>query len=124
MSSSIQKVSRNQWLVRTLSISVVLWFTGWGSVFALTNTEHITEKTLRDLKIDVIAPEPNIAMSEIYKIPPKIFKQIVGGTPEWKLSYFCKNHTSDELKIIVHEQFASKLFDKKGKETIGGLHCQ
>ena len=120
MSSSIQKVSRNrrnQWLVRTLSISVVLWFTGWGSVFALTNTEHITEKTLRDLKIDVIAPEPNIAMSEIYKIPPKIFKQIVGGTPEWKLSYFCKNHTSDELKIIVHEQFASKLFDKKGKET-------
>jgi type II secretory pathway component GspD/PulD (secretin) len=117
MNSSIQNVSSSKWLIRAVGITVVLWFGGSRSVFALTNTEHMTERTLRDLKIDMIAPEPNIAMSEIYKTPPKIFKQIVGGTPEWKLFYFCKNHTSDELRIIVHEQFATKLFDKKGKET-------
>jgi len=89
---------------------------GRGNIFAQTDTEHEAERTLRDLKID-ITPDPNTAMPEIYKAPPKIIKQTVGGTDEWKLFYFCKYHTSDELQKIIHEQFATKLFDEKGKST-------
>jgi Flp pilus assembly secretin CpaC len=99
-----------------VGVVVVLWVGGWGSLSAQTDTENEAERTLRDLKINV-TDDPNVAIPEIYKTPPKIFPQVVGGTPEWKLSYFCRNHKSDDLKKIVHEQFATKLFDKKGKET-------
>jgi len=87
------------------------------NLFAQTNTEHNAEKALRDLRIDVTVTEPNVPILEIYTTPPKIVEQMVGGAPEFKLFYFCLHHTSDELKKIVHEQFATKLFDKKGKET-------
>jgi Flp pilus assembly secretin CpaC len=99
-----------------VGVVVVLWVGGLRSSSAQTDTENEAEQTLRDLRIN-ITEDPNVAMPEIYKTPPKIFEQIVGGTPEWKLSYFCRNHTSDDLKKIIHEQFATKLFDKKGKET-------
>ncbi|MHC4425975.1 MAG: type II secretion system protein GspD [Planctomycetota bacterium] len=115
MSSSSQK-GRIQWLFGAVGVVVVLWVGGWGSLSAQTDTENEAERTLRDLKINV-TDDPNVAIPEIYKTPPKIFPQVVGGTPEWKLSYFCRNHKSDDLKKIVHEQFATKLFDKKGKET-------
>jgi type II secretory pathway component GspD/PulD (secretin) len=68
------------------------------------------------LQIDV-ADEPNIPIPEVYTAPPQILEQIVGGASEWKLFYFCVYHKSNDLKKIIHEQFASKLFDKKGKET-------
>jgi type II secretory pathway component GspD/PulD (secretin) len=75
------------------------------------------QKILENLsKIDTV-PDPNIRVPDVYKTPPKKVKQIVGGAEEWKLSYFCMYHTSDELKKIIYEQFATKLFDKKGKET-------
>ncbi|MCJ7613330.1 hypothetical protein MUO71_00990 [Candidatus Bathyarchaeota archaeon] len=94
----------------------MLWIGGWGSISAQTDTEHEAEQTLRNLKID-ITPDPNVAVPEMYKVPPKILKQTVGGTDEWKLFYFCKYHKSDELQKIIHEQFATKLFDEKGKST-------
>jgi Flp pilus assembly secretin CpaC len=99
-----------------VGVVVVLWVGGLRSISAQTDTENEAERTLRDLKIN-ITDDPNVAIPEIYKTPPEIFPQVVGGTQEWKLSYFCRNHTSDDLKKIVHEQFATKLFDKKGKET-------
>ncbi|MHC4315033.1 MAG: glycoside hydrolase family 38 N-terminal domain-containing protein [Planctomycetota bacterium] len=49
--------------------------------------------------------------------PPKIVEQVVGGAPEFKLFYFGKYRTSDELKQVVHGQFATKLFNRKGKST-------
>ena len=94
----------------------MLLIAGRGSIFAQTNTEHEAEQTLRNLKID-ITPDPNAAVPKIYKVPPKIVKQTVGGAEEFKLFYFCKYHTSDNLKKIIHEQFATKLFDQKGKST-------
>jgi type II secretory pathway component GspD/PulD (secretin) len=97
-------------------LTIVLWLGGWRGIYAQTDTEHEAEQTLGDLKIDVTG-DPNDAAPEIPKIPPKISRQIVGGTPEWKLFYSCRHHTSDDLKKIIHEQFATKLFDKKGKET-------
>ncbi|MCH8120280.1 MAG: hypothetical protein IIC00_11195 [Planctomycetes bacterium] len=117
MTSSGQNVSRSRWLIPAVTVGIVIWVGGYCNLFAQTKTEHNAEKALSDLQIDVTVVEPNIPIPEIYKTPPKILEQIVGGVPEFKLFYFCKQHTSDELKKIVHEQFATKLFDKKGKET-------
>jgi type II secretory pathway component GspD/PulD (secretin) len=116
MSNSRQQVSCRQWLIAAVAIFFVLLIGGRGNIFAQTDTEHEAERTLRDLKID-ITPDPNLDVPEIYKTPPKIIKQMVGGTEEFKLFYFCKYHTSDELQKIIHEQFATKLFDEKGKST-------
>ena len=117
MTSSDQNVSRSRWLFPALVVGVVIWAGGYCNLFAQTDTEHNAEKALSELQIDVTVVEPNVPIPEIYTTPPKIVKQMVGGTPEFKLFYFCKQHISDELKKIVHEQFATKLFDKKGKET-------
>jgi len=94
----------------------MVYFGGGGSIFAQTDTEHEAEDTLKDLKIDT-TPDPNAAVPEFYTTPPKILKQKVGGVDEWKLFYFCRNHTSDDLKKIIHEQYATKLFNQKGKST-------
>jgi len=119
MSKSSQKNGRSQWLIVAVGAIVVLhWIGGWASISAQTDTEEEAERTIRDLKINpLIAPEPNVPIPEAYRTPPKIFEQIVGGVSEWKLFYFCRYHTSDDLRKIIHEQFATKLFDQKGKST-------
>jgi flagellar biosynthesis GTPase FlhF len=98
--------------------AVVLWAGGYGHLLAQTSTEDEATETLNKLQIQLqeIA-EPNVPMPEVYKSPPQIIEQTVGGKSEWKLFYFCRYQSSDELKKIIHEQFATKLFDKKGKET-------
>ncbi len=75
------------------------------------------QNILRDLsRIETVA-DPNMQGPAIYKSPPKKIKQIVGGGEEWKLVYFCKYHTAEEMKQLITEQFATKLFDEKGKST-------
>lgn len=72
---------------------------------------------LRDIaRIETVA-DPNIAPPAIYRSPPKKFKQVVGGAEEWKLVYFCRHHTAADMKQIVHEQFATQLFNQKGQST-------
>lgn len=110
MTDVSQKVYRSRWLTLSVAIVVMLLVGGYSSLSAQTDVEQNAQKTLSDLQIDVTTSEPNIPIPEIYETPPKIVEQIVGGTPEFKLFYFCKHHTSDELKKIVHEQFATKLF--------------
>jgi Flp pilus assembly secretin CpaC len=100
-----------------LAAAVVLWTGGLGSIFAQSDTEREAEKTLRDLQIDVMAPEPNAVRPEAYRTPPKIVEQIVGGAAEWKLFYFCRYHTAEELKTILREQFTTKVFTAKPKPT-------
>ncbi|MBN1805644.1 MAG: hypothetical protein JW837_10365 [Sedimentisphaerales bacterium] len=117
MTSSGQNISRSRWLITALTVGLAVWAGGVCSLFAQTNTEHNAEKALRDLQIDTTINDPNIQIPEIYETPPKIVEQIVGSAPEFKLFYFCKHHTSDELKTIVHEQFATKLFNEKGQST-------
>ena len=113
---SCRKTSRNRTLI--VAGAIVLWTGGWGNIFAQTDTELEAERTLRELRINLHAPaEPNVPVPDVYKTPPKIVEQIVGGTPEWKLFYFCRFHTSEDLKKIIHEQFATKVFDEKGKST-------
>ncbi len=114
--SCSSKKGRAWWLIGVVGVEIVLIFGGWGISFAQTDTEHKAEQTLSDLRINLTG-DPNVPMPEIYRTPPRIFEQMVGGKPEWKLTYFCKHHTSDSLKTIIHEQFATSLFDQKGKET-------
>ena len=114
MNSRNQKVRHRRWLIIAVVIAVVLWIGKGESISAQTDIELNAKKTLQDLKIDP-APEPNILVPAIYKIPSKIIEQTVGGVPEWRLFYFCRYHTSDNLKQIVHEQFATKLFEKPDK---------
>jgi Flp pilus assembly secretin CpaC len=75
------------------------------------------QNILRDLgRIEPVS-DTNIPGPAIYKSPPKKLKQMVGGAEEWKLIYFCRYHTAAEMKQIISEQFATKLFDEKGKST-------
>jgi len=115
MTGSSQKFSRSKWLTGAVVVVVMVLVGGSRDLSAQTNTEHNAEKALSDLKIDVTATEPNIPIPEIYTTPPKIVEQIVGGKPEFKLVYFCRHHTSDELKKIIHEQFATEIFQKANK---------
>jgi len=102
-----------------VAIIVVLGIGRWGSIFAQTDKEREAERTLEDIKVDITGEpnEPNVPVPGIYKSPPKIVKQTVGGTDEYKLFYFCKYHPSDDLKKIINEQYATKLFNEKGKST-------
>jgi len=75
------------------------------------------QNILRDVgRIETVA-DPNIPVPAVYKSPPKKIKQVVGGAEEWKLIYFCKYHTADEMREIIHDQFATQLFNKKGQDT-------
>ncbi len=76
------------------------------------------QNILRDLSRIETITDPNIPRPEVYKSPPKKFAQIVGGTPEWKLVYFCQYHTAEDMKQIIHEQFAVKVFDEKGQSKV------
>jgi Flp pilus assembly secretin CpaC len=116
MSESSQKIGRSRWLIVAMAVLLLPWIGEWNSISAQTDTENEAERTLRDLKI-TMAPDPNVPFPEVYQTPPKKFEQIVGGKSEWKLFYFCKYHTSDELQKIINEQFATKLFNEKGKST-------
>jgi flagellar biosynthesis GTPase FlhF len=116
MSGSSQNAQRRRWLIAAAVFAFFLSAGGDIQLFAQTTTEDEAKETLQKLQI-TYAPEPNVPMPEVYKTPPEIVEQVVGGTSEWKLFYFCRYHPSDELKKIIHEQFATKLFDKKGKET-------
>lgn len=103
-------------LLAAIGLLCILWITSMGTLSAQTSIEDEVIDTLQELAIDfnTLADQP---IPEVYKTPPIILEQTVGGTTEWKLFYYCKYHTSDNLKTIIHEQFATKLFDKDGKET-------
>lgn len=118
MIGSSRKTRHSQYSIWVVAFAVVLWAGGYAHLWAQTSTEDEATETLNKLQFQLqdIA-EPNVPMPEVYKSPPQIIEQTVAGKSEWKLFYFCRYQSSDELKKIIHEQFATKLFDKKGKET-------
>lgn len=75
------------------------------------------QNILRNLSTIEPVADPNVQSPAVYRSPPKKIKQIVGGGEEWKLIYFCRYHTAEEMKTIINEQFATKLFDEKGKSN-------
>jgi len=107
---------------KTLSLGIVIiamiWVSGCGEFFAQKPTEIQSAAIIRQLNTIDTVIDPNTPVPDIYRSPPKIMTQVVGGATEYKLVYFCKYHSSDYLKGIIHEQFATKLFDKKGKEEM------
>ena len=117
MGDSSQKVSGRQIFVGILAIVAILSVGGCADSFAENPTGRQSQAILDDVSKIETAPEPNIPVPEVYSQPPKIVEQLVGGKQEWKLFYFCKYHTSDELRTIIHAQFATKIFDPKGKDT-------
>ncbi len=100
-----------------IALIAVLCVSGCGDFFAKKPTELQSLRIREQLRQVKPVPDANVYIHPRYSEPPKIVKQMVGGSEEWKLFYFCKHHTSVKLAEIVNEQFASKLFDKKGKET-------
>jgi len=117
MSNNSQIRGRSAGFLFAVAIVIMFGAGGCGDFFAEKSAELEADKTLRHLtRIDPV-PEPNIPIPDIYKAPPKIIKQLVGGKEEWKLFYFCKYHTSSHLKNIVHAQFATPLFNKKQAAT-------
>jgi type II secretory pathway component GspD/PulD (secretin) len=115
MAGKSQKMFHSQWFMGTVVLAVVLWIGGYVYLPAQTSTENEAKETLLKLQTQDVS-EPNIPMPEVYKTLPEITEQTVAGKTEWKLFYFCRYLTSDELKQVIHEQFATLLFDKKGKE--------
>ena len=117
MSTRNQKIYGNRTLLRALTMAAMAFISGCGDFFAQKPTELQSQRIRRDVATIRTVADSNIPMPDIYKAPPKIVEQTVGGGKEWKLFYFCRHHTSTQLAAIVNEQFAHKLFDEKGKST-------
>jgi hypothetical protein len=102
-------------LIMALVLGVALWIGGCGDFLTDKTASRESTKILDDLSKVETTTEPNIPMPSIYKSPPKIIPQEVGGATEWKLFYFCRHLSAPELEAIVHKQFATKIFVKPGK---------
>ncbi len=100
-----------------VAVLVTLSVGGCGEYINTNNAGLESTKIIKDLGRVDPRPDPNVPLPHFSTAPPKIIEQNVGGNLEYKLFYFCQHHTSPELQTIVHDQFASALFDEKGKST-------
>jgi len=117
MGNNNHRASRKGGVFVALLSVALLWLPGCHDWPDERSTAIEAQNILRDLsRIDTV-PDPNVQGPAIYRSPPRKFKQMVGGGEEWKLIYFCQYHTAQEMKQILDEQFATKLFDEKGKST-------
>jgi len=117
MDTNIQRISRSQILLMA-AVAVILWGGGCADPFGEKSADLQSDKIIRDVGVINTAPVPNIPIPEIYRAAPKIVEQVVNGKSEWKLFYFCKYHTSEELKTIVNSQFATQNFEKPDKPPL------
>jgi len=76
-----------------------------------------TEKILDDVGRVEIVSDANMPWPATHMQPPAKIRQAVAGADEWKLVYFCRYHTAEQMKKIIHAQFATTLFDAKGQAT-------
>jgi hypothetical protein len=116
MGNNSQNLCRWQILLMA-AVALMLCAGGCGDIFGEKTAVLQSDKIIRDVSAIKTTPEPNIPMPEIYKAPPKIVEQVVAGKPDWKLFYFCKYHSSDELKSRVNELFGMQIFNEKGQAT-------
>jgi Flp pilus assembly secretin CpaC len=111
------KLGRSPIVVVTAAAMALLWVGGCDEFFAQKSAGIESESIINELSRIKPVAEPNISIPQVYKEAPKIVEQIVGGKPEFKLFYFCNYHISDELRQVVNDQFATMIFDEKGKST-------
>ena len=114
---SSQKISCGQKLMVALAVITMFLTGGWGGFLTGKNVSRQSSSILDELGKISTASEPNISLPGVYTEPPKIIEQIVAGVPEWKLFYICQHLSAPELEAIVHRQFATLLFNAKGKST-------
>ena len=117
MGNYSHKIGRNGRLLVALAFWASLGLQGCHDWPDERVTALQAQNILRDLSRIDTTPDPNLPRPTIYKSPPKKLKQMVGGTEEWKLIYFCQYHTAEQMKQVIHEQFATQLFNEKGKST-------
>jgi len=112
-----QKISCGQKLMVALAVITMFLTGGWGDFLSGKNVSRQANSILDELGKISTASEPNIPLPGLYTDPPKIIEQIVAGVPEWKLFYICQYLSAPELEAIVHKQFATLVFNAKGKST-------
>jgi len=117
MCGQASRARMTKWLLGALTLAACMWCGGCGDFFADKSVELEAERALDGLTQITTVPDANISKHEVYQRPPEIVRQTVAGVEEYKLFYFCRYHTSDKLKQVIHEQFATQLFDEKGKAT-------
>ena len=110
-------ISCNGMLFAVLTVIVTLWIGGCGDFLTDKTASRESTNILDDLGRVETTTEPNIPMPSVYKQPPKIVPQFVAGVQEFKLFYFCQHLSAAELEAIVHKQFATLVFNAKGKST-------
>jgi len=111
------KRGRSPIVVVTAAALALLWVGGCEEFFSPKSAGVESESIINELSRIKPVAEPNISIPQVYKEAPKIVEQIVGGKPEFKLFYFCNYHISDELRQVVNDQFATMIFDEKGKSS-------
>jgi len=111
------KLGRSRIVVATAAAMALLWVGGCGEFLAQKPTGVQAQSIINELSQIKPVTEPNISVPQVYKEAPKIREQVVGGKSEFKLFYFCNYHTSEELRQVVNDQFATMIFDEKGKST-------
>lgn len=99
------------------AVIVTLYTGGYGEFLTAKTAGRESNKILDDLGRVETTTEPNIPMPSVYKQPPKIVEHTVGGASECKLFYSCLHLSAAELEAIIHNLFATLLFNAKGKST-------
>ncbi len=115
MGNDSHKISRRERLLVALSILASVGLVGCQDWPDERVTAIEAQNILRELSEIEAAEEPNIPVPAVYKLPPQKVKQLVGGVEEWKLFYFARYHTAEKMRELIHEQFAVRVFDEKGK---------
>lgn len=112
-----RRTSCTRVLMAVAAAVVALWAGGWADFLSEKPPGAEAQRIVDQFSGVRPVTEPNIPIPGVYKEPPQIIEQLVGGKPEFKLFYSCNYHTSDELKQVVYDQFATVIFDEKGKST-------
>nr|MBC8217018.1 hypothetical protein [Planctomycetota bacterium] len=117
MKCNSNNLNRGRWWTAIVAVLLTLSAGGCGDLIPAKSAAVESSRILKELGRVETAPEPNIPLPSFFTAPPKILEQNIAGKLEYKLFYFCQHHTSPELSQIVNTQFASTLFDAKGKST-------
>ncbi len=117
MKRDSNKVGRSRWFTAIVVVLPMLSAGGCGDFLPAKSAGHESTRIINEVRKAQTAPEPNVPLPEIYRMPPEIIEQTVGAHLEYRLFYFCRQHTAAELQKLVNEQFGSVLFNEKGQST-------
>lgn len=117
MGNNRHKISRGGGLLVVFALCGAVSLTGCHDWPDERVTAIEAQNIMRELSEINEVSEPNIPIPAVYKLPPRKVRQMVGGVEEWKLFYFAKYHTAEKIRQIIHEQFATQLFNQKGQST-------